>query len=333
MNIGIVLVIILITLVAVFGVFLFLFKIVLDSVKDSRNRQDELSRSLTQSLSEQNKTFVSVLQRNTSDLNARLDKAAVVIQGVQRNLGEMSEIGRSMKDLQEYLKSPKLRGNIGEEILAEVLKQMLPKDMYSLQYTFKNGEKVDSVIRIGSSLLAVDAKFPVENFRAMNLSEDEKTKKEFKKEFIRDVKKHLDDISRKYILPEEGTLDYALMYIPSEGVYYEVINDQTIFDYCTRSRVLVVSPMSFYAYLKAVLMSLQGQSIQKQAREILNILNATQKDYEKIEEALAVLEKHFSNAYGQLQNVSKFFSKLGQKLSLTKLLEDGTRSKEPPTTE
>ena len=295
-------------------IFLFLLvqylKQISKNVEEGNRRQDDLY-----------KTFITTLQKNSSDLNERLDKAAYVIQGVQKEIGTMSEIGRSMKDLQEYLASPKLRGNLGEQVLSQALQQLLPKDLYELQHTFKSGEKVDAIVRLNDYIIPIDSKFPVENYRAMNKAEKETDKEEFKKLFVKDVKKHIDDIARKYILTDEKTVDYAIMYVPSEGIYYEMITNQKLFDYSNQQRVLLVSPTSFYAYLKAILMSFQGQTIQQKAREIINILTATRKDYEKVEEALAVLEKHLTNAYNQLQNVGKFFMRLGQKLEGTKMLE------------
>ncbi|MFA6005485.1 MAG: DNA recombination protein RmuC [Patescibacteria group bacterium] len=296
------------------GIFVFLLvqylKQISKNVEEGNRRQDDLY-----------KTFITTLQKNSSDLNARLDNAAHVIQGVQKEIGTMSEIGRSMKDLQEYLASPKLRGNLGEQVLSQALQQLLPHDLYELQYAFKGGEKVDAIVRLNDYIIPIDSKFPVENYRAMNKAEREADKEEYKKLFTKDVKKHIDDIARKYILTEEKTVDYAIMYIPSEGIYYEIITNQKLFDYSNAQRVLLVSPTSFYAYLKAILMSFQGQTIQQKAREILNILTATRKDYEKVEESLSILEKHLTNAYNQMQNVGKFFVRLGQKLEGTKLLE------------
>ena len=295
----------------------------METVRETNRRQDQMGRAISENLSKQNKDFVSALQKNTSDLNERLDKAATVIGGVQKNLGEMSELGRAMKDLHEYLQNPKLRGNIGEQVLAQVLSQMLPKEMYALQYSFKSGDKVDAIIRLGKVLVPIDAKFPMENFRLMMSNKSEGEKKTATHEFERDVKKHIKAISQKYILENEGTCDYALMYIPSESVYYEVINSNVLFDYANEMRILTVSPMSFYAYLKAIIMSFQGTVIQKQAKEILRLLQGTRNDYAKLEEALSLLERHFSNAFNQLGNVNKHFSQLGQKLESTKMLEEG----------
>jgi len=199
--------------------------------------------------------------------NERLDNAAKVIGGLQKNIGEMSEIGRGMRELQDFLKNPKLRGNIGEQILNELLKQYLPKESFNLQYVFKSGEKVDAAIKTSAGIIPVDSKFPMENFRKISKADTDEERKTYNKLFESDVKKHIDDIGRKYILTEEGTIDYALMYIPSEAVYYEVVNNQSLFDYAGTKRVLPVSPTTFYAYMKAILMSFEGQKIEKQAKE------------------------------------------------------------------
>lgn len=269
---------------------------------------------------------VEWLKSSTQNFNTRLDKAAYVIADLQKNIGEFSEIGRSMKDLQDFLQSPKLRGNIGEQILKDLLTQHFPTGSFKLQHTFKNGEKVDAVIKTSSGLIPIDSKFPMENFRKMMKAKTESEKELSKKEFVKDVKKHIQDISKKYIVTHEGTSDYALMYIPSETIYYEIINDADLYDFSGQKRVLPVSPMSFYAYMKAILMSFEGQKIQTQAKEILVILQSMKKDYEKVDESLGVLTRHFTNAYNQLSHVSKNIMSLGQKISSTHSLS----SKEEP---
>lgn len=262
------------------------------------------------------------LDSSSKELNERLDNAARVIAAVQRNIGEMSEIGRGMKELQDFLKSPKLRGNIGEQILKELLGQMLPKQSFHLQYTFKSGAKVDAAIKLSSGIIPIDSKFPLENFRKIMSAKDESEKKLVSREFEKDVRRHIDDISRKYILTEEGTIDYALMYLPSEAVYYEVVNNPDIFDYTTGRRVLPVSPMTFYAYLRAIIMSLEGQKIEEQAKQILRTIRAVQKDYSKLDENMNILQRHLNNAYNQMSNVLSSFNLLGQKLSSTSSLEE-----------
>lgn len=196
-----------------------------------------------------------------------------------------------------------------------MLGQFLPKESFNLQYTFKSGEKVDAAIKTAGGIIPIDSKFPMENFRKMAEAPTDNEKKIYERDFVKDVKNHIDSIGKKYILTEEGTIDYALMYIPSEGVYYEVVNNQTLFDYSQKKRVLPVSPTTFYAYLRAILMSFEGQKIESRAKEILTALRAIQKDYEKTEENLGVLQKHLTNAYNMMGNVFTSFGTLGRKIS------------------
>ncbi len=280
----------------------------------------ELARP-DETLKEWLKSQQEVTQQTSKAINERLDRAAQVIAGVQKSLGEMSEIGRGMRDLQEFLRSPKLRGNIGEQVLKELLGQMLPKQSFYLQYTFRSGAKVDAAIKTSSGIVPVDSKFPMENFRKMMGAKNDEEKKMAEKEFIKDVKDHIEAISSKYILTEEGTIDYALMYIPSEAVYYEVVNNPDLFDYAGKKRVLPVSPMTFYAYLRAILASFEGQKIEQKAKQILATIRAIQKDYQKIEANLGILGRHIQNAYNQMSNVMGGFTLLGQKLSSTYELE------------
>lgn len=302
-----------------FGIVIYLIS------KKSNQKQDstlvEWLKSMQQTLSANNQTVNKTLQENSKQLNERLDNAARVISSVQKNIGEMSEIGRSMRDLQDLLKSPKLRGNIGEQVLKELLGQMLPKSSFHLQYAFKSGVIVDAAIKTEAGIIPIDSKFPLENFRKMSKAETDTEKKTFEREFISDVKKHLDSIATKYILTSEGTIDYALMYIPSEAVYYEMINSSALMDYAAEKRVLPVSPMTFYAYLRSVMIGFEGQKITKQAQEILAGIRSMQKDYEKVGESIDTLGKHVTNSFNTMSTVQMGFSKLGQKIAHTSSLK------------
>lgn len=319
-------------LVGGFFVLAFLVKKWLATLEESQKPSEELLewlKTTSQRMDEQNKTFTSTLQSSTKSLNERLDNAARVIAAVQKNIGEMSEIGRGMKDLQEFLRSPKLRGNIGEQVLKDLLGQMLPKQSFHLQYSFKSGVTVDAAIKTASGIIPVDSKFPMENFRKMMATKTEEEKRVAEKNFVKDVKNHIDSISGKYILTEEGTIDYALMYIPAESVYYEIVNNSDLFDYSGKKRVLPVSPMTFYAYLRAILMSFEGQKIEQRARQILQAIRAIQKDYNKVDENLGVLGRHIQNAYNQMSNVTAGFTLLGQKLTSTQTLGEEETKQEP----
>lgn len=321
-------IIVLVVFIAAILVVGFLINKKLSDLKENQKPSEELLeiiKMLQYGSKEDRRILMDSLQRNTESLNERLDNAARVITQVQKNIGEMSEIGRGMKDLQDFLRSPKLRGNVGEQVLKELLGQFLPKQSFNLQYTFKSGEKVDAAIKTSAGIIPVDSKFPMENFRKMMSSQTEAEKKIYEKDFEGDVKRHIESISKKYILAEEGTIDYALMYIPSEAVYYEIANNQKLFDYAGEKRVLPVSPTTFYAYLRAILMSFEGQKIEAKARDILTALRAIQKDYSKVEGNLGVLQKHLNNAYNIMTLVVGSFTKLGQKINSTQILGDGVK--------
>ena len=191
----------------------------------------EWLKTMQSTITNSSSQTVRTLQENTKQLNERLDTAARVIRDVEKEVGQMSEIGRSMRELQDFLKSPKLRGNIGEQVLKDLIAQMFPKSSFHLQYEFKSGEKVDAAIQTDAGILPIDSKFPMENYQKMVKATEKQEREIFEKDFVRDVKKHIDAISKKYILPSEGTMDFALMYIPSESVYYEIVNQIEVLDY------------------------------------------------------------------------------------------------------
>jgi DNA recombination protein RmuC len=303
----------------------------LSDLKDAQKPSDELLeiiKTLQSGSREDRRDLISSLQKNTQAMNERLDNAARVISQVQRNLGEMSEIGKGIRTLQDFLQSPKLRGGLGEEVLKEMIGQTFPKNAFHLQYSFKNGMKVDAVLKTDAGLLCIDSKFPMENFNLMHTAETEALRNQAKKQFISDVKKHIEDISRKYILPEEGTMDFALMYIPSEAVYYEAVNILELSTFARRMRVYPVSPNTLYAHLQVLLLSFEGKDLELKSKEVFRILRAIQKDYGKVEDNLSTLQKHLNNAYNMMGNVFSAFNQLGQKITSTQNLGDGVKEKE-----
>lgn len=277
---------------------------------------------LQRGLQSQSKNISDTLQKSTDSINERLNNAARFIAQVSKEVGKMSELGKSMRDLQVFLQSPKLRGNIGEQVLKDLISEAFPKGSFHLQYSFKSGEKVDAAIKTSAGILPIDSKFPMENFRRMATSESKAARSAAKKEFTRDVKRHIQDIAKKYVLPEEGTLDFAFMYLPSETVFYEVANSPELLEYARHRRIYPVSPNTLYVHLQTVLLSFEGQKIEARSRQVFRLLRAIQKDYEKTEGVLQVLGKHINNAYNQFSNVAQKFSLLGQKLSSTQTLSE-----------
>lgn len=271
------------------------------------------------------KSTNSRMEGQSKSFNERLDFATRTMSQLQRNLGEMSEIGKGIRTLQDFLQSPKLRGGLGEEVLKEMIGQTFPKNAFHLQYPFKSGVKVDAVLKTDAGLLCIDSKFPMENFNVMLKGETEVERNNGKRQFVQDVKKHIEDISKKYILPDEGTMDFALMYIPSEAVYYEVVNIQELSTYARRLRVYPVSPNTLYAHLQVLLLSFEGKDLEQKSKEVFRILRAIQNDYHKVEENLSTLQKHLNNAYNMMTNVFSSFNLLGQKISSTQKLGDGEK--------
>ena len=316
------------TLIAIvvigFGIIIFILNKKLSELKKDDTDQALLEwlKTMQTTIDKTSDTTVRTLQENSKQLNDRLDKAAAVIRDVGVEVGQMSEIGRSMKELQDFLKSPKLRGNIGEQVLKDLITQIFPKNSFNLQYEFKSGEKVDAAIKTDAGILPIDAKFPMENFQKMSKATDEKEKKGFEKDFTSDVKKHIDSISRKYILPNEGTMDFALMYVPSESVYYELVNLTDLMEHARKSRVYIVSPTTLYAHLQTILLSFEGKKIESRSKEVFRLLRALQIDYEKVNENMGVLGKHLNNASAQFANVTTGFTQFGQKLASTKQIEE-----------
>ena len=157
---------------------------------------------------------------------------------------------------------------------------------FRLQHQFKNGDVVDAVILIGANFVPVDSKFPLENFRRVVEAATESERIAARKQFLRDVKRHVDAIATKYILCDEGTYDFALMYVPAENVYYETIikednagDERQLFGYALGKRVIPVSPNSFYAYLQTILLGLRGMKVEERAHEILNTLARLRADF------------------------------------------------------
>lgn len=296
----------------------------LEWLKTMQKTVDATNKTVNDSLRTSSASMISTLQENTKQLNERLDKAASVIGGVQKEVGQMSEIGRNMRELQNLLKSPKLRGNIGEEGLRDLISQIFPKNSFHLQYTFRSGDKVDAAIQTDAGILPIDSKFPMENFMKMTKAENDDDKKTAEKEFEKDVKKHIDAIAKKYILPDEGTMDFALMYIPSEAVYYELANNVPLMGYSRRSRIYPVSPNTLYMNLQTILLSFEGKKIEQTSKEVMKLLRALKIDYGKVDENMAVLGKHIKNADSQFSNVISGFAQLGNKINSADRLEEKT---------
>ncbi|OGW76319.1 MAG: hypothetical protein A3J52_02615 [Omnitrophica bacterium RIFCSPHIGHO2_02_FULL_49_9] len=231
------------------------------------------------------------------------------------------ELGAEIGQLQDVLKAPKARGGFGEFLLADLIAQMIPQDHFQLQYQFRNGSRVDATVLVGNRIVPIDAKFPLENFQRL-LSVPAEEKKKIRKEFARDVKRHVDAIAERYIQPDEGTFDFALMYIPAESVYYEVIipdeeeGRSSLSHYALQHNVIPVSPNSFYAYLQVILMGLRGLKVDEAAREIAESLTKMQSDFKRILGNYDTLGSHLNHAKNAFDRVQRDMDQFEGKLAL-----------------
>lgn len=305
-------------------------QVLMEWLKGMRESLDKTTETVNRQLFENSKTLNIQLAESNKTINERLDRAAQVIGAVQKELGTMSEVGKTMKDLQDFLLSPKLRGGVGEQVLKDLLEQILPRENFSLQYRFKDGQVVDAIIKTDRGLIPIDSKFPIENFKRQMEAQNEEEKTKFQRLFARDVIKHVDDIAKKYILPAEGTVDFAVMYIPSESVYYDiVVNGSDLNRYAQGKKVLFVSPNNFYYFLRILLMAMQEKKVAESAQRILETLESIRQEAGKFGENLGVLAGHITRAKNCMDTVSSQFQLLDGRIESVRMLE-GEHPPAPP---
>jgi DNA recombination protein RmuC len=261
--------------------------------------------------------------------------ATQIAEKLERVQGATAQVLARANDLarlEQALRPPKARGGFGELLLGNLLRDMLPADAYSLQYGFKSGERVDAVIRI-DKLVPVDAKFPLDNFTRLVDTEDETESAMHTKAFERDVKIHVDAIASKYVRPAEGTYDFALMYLPSESVYYEVVcsKSETLYHYALEKRVFPVSPTTFHAYLHVIALGLKGLQIEQHAKEVMAYCSGLGKDFDRFRAEFDTLGKHLGNAQTKYGEADRRLGNLERDLERATDWESAVEPLEPVT--
>lgn len=260
-----------------------------------QNQLTELARTVDQkntetqrTLHESHTSLNQLLGQSHADfgktMQLQFGQSAKIITEVAERLAKIDETNRQvvgfaeqLESLEHILKNPKQRGILGEYYLENVLKNVLPPGSFAMQYAFKNGDIVDGAVFVQNHIVPVDSKFSLENYNRAIEERDPVRRAEFEDAFKHDLKKRIDETS-KYIKPEEGTLDFAFMFIPSEGIYYDLLvnkvgslktNTQALIEYAFRDKkVIIVSPTSFLAYLQTVLQGLRAFKIEESAKEI-----------------------------------------------------------------
>jgi DNA recombination protein RmuC len=255
-------------------------------------------------------------------VDRRLEHASKQTNAIHKQLGDvgrattvLAEQAKELGQLQQVLRPPKARGGFGELLLANLLRDRLPAEAYSLQYGFKSGERVDAVIR-ADRLVPIDAKFPLDNFERLVDAQETAERELHEKAFARDVKGHVDSIATKYIRPDEGTYDFAFMYLPSEAIYYELVCGKTgaLLTYAHEKRVLPVSPTTLTAYLQVVVLGLKGLQIEQHAHEVMAYCAQLQKDFGRFKEDFDLVGTHLGRAQSKFVDAEKRLDKFETKL-------------------
>ena len=293
-------------------------KLLMDTQKQLGNQLEQMMGMMGQNLN----SAQSNITRQLENSNRVIGDIHTKLGALEKTAKNMEDIGKDISSLQNILQAPKLRGNLGEFFLEDLLRQILPSANYQMKYSFRNNTQVDAIIKLGGNIVPVDSKFPLESFQRYIDADNEEQKKSFKKEFINSVKKRIDEISGKYINTAEGTFDFAIMYIPAENVYYEaIINDSLtnkeyeIFNYSMTRHVIPVSPNSFYAYLQALAYGLQGLKIEQEAKTIRGEILQVQDKFRKFYEEYISVGKHLNNALGKYNDSEKKAEKLNDQVN------------------
>jgi DNA recombination protein RmuC len=331
-------ILIIIVLAVAAALFLFLFFLA-RSIKNTSAKIEDIKRAqadnqalslmqqqigqLTQQFGQQLQSMSFQFQKTTGDIGQSLGDVQSHLGKVEVVTKEVLEKARNISSLEDLLRAPKFRGGLGEFFLGDLLGQILPPAYYLLQHRFKSGEKVDAAIKLGNNLVPVDAKFPLENFKKYVQEETAKEKETLRKKFVADVNRHVDDIASKYILPDEGTYNFALMYIPAENIYYETIikdeafgEEKSIFSYALQRRVIPVSPNSFYAYLQVIVLGLKGMQIEKSAQAIFQTLAQLRGDLGRFRNDFQTMGTHLANAKTRFDEAEKRLEKFTDRLDL-----------------
>ena len=269
-------------------------------------RLDAVSRSLTDGVAKS----ADISAQGQTAMREELKSTQSMMERIHKQLGEFQEVSRGLSNAQQSLESVlggvKTRGILGEVTLDRLLEDSLPSSQYGTQYRFASGEAVDAVIFLrDKKLLAVDSKFPLEAFRRIQTDGDEA-----RRSFASAVKGHADSIARKYIRPDENTLDLALMFVPSETVYYELLQvsdskGQPLDEYCREKRIVAVSPNTLYAHLCVIAMGLRGMQIEENARRLSNGLSGLQKQLGNFVDSFDKVGTHLKNAQNSYQEAGK----------------------------
>lgn len=270
------------------------------------------------------------IDKRVGEINNRLDAAAKLMGLVQKQYGTVEGLSQNIRQLHEAFKAPKPRGSFSEKALVDMAQQMLPVQRVHAQYAFGSGVIVDLMIETAHGKLCIDAKFPLENY--LRLVEEPESE-ELRRTFRNDVRKHIRDIAKKYILPDEGTLDTAFMYVPSDAVMYEILQDTELTDCASAQHITILSPHTFHAFLTTLYAAYQSQQFAENAKQVLALIHGIKQQNSKLGTALKVLQGHITDAANKMGTVTTEHARLDLQIGQADSLEAPTQRKELPERE
>ena len=281
------------------------------SLGNVKTSTDQALRDTIKMVAEQVKDSRESVERSSQNVHRQVQSFTTGLTQMSEGLKQVHESVKGVVSFQNIFKAPKLRGIWGESSLEAALSQYFPKDSYQMQYYFKNGEAVDAIIKMPNDIiLPIDSKFPMENFEKMVEADNEIATDNYRKIFLSDAKKKIDETS-KYVRPSEGTSDFVLMYIPAETLYYEIVNSIKEVDvpaYARSKRVILVSPNTFMLSISAIRHWLRDVQMSRQTQTVMKKLAQVIKDGEKLSDDFKRLGKHLSDARGSYDSSEKRLS-------------------------
>jgi len=307
-------------------------------------KQSDALVMLQQQMNHITQVLDSKLSESTKAIQSQFGQSTKIIQDVTEKLTRLDETNKQvvsfadqLQSLQDILKNPKQRGVLGEYYLETVLKNVLPPGFYQMQYPFKDGTIVDAVVFVDKRIIPIDSKFSLENYNRILGTNNPEEKRKYEKAFVNDLKVRIDETS-KYVKPEENTMDFAFMFIPSEAVYYDLlinkvgaVTDDTnnLVYYAGKKKVIVISPTSFLAYLQTVLQGLKNQKISEQAKEIINHVERLGRHLGTYSEYMKKIGNHLGTTVSTYKKAHKEFAKIDKDVVRITEKESKIKLKEP----
>lgn len=288
------------------------------AVRGSSESMDRRVEDLRRSVGERVAAVEDRLAAGQKDVSETLGDVREKIGRVFESSQKVERLAGDMTRLEDLLKPPKIRGNLGETFLEQTLREALPPDVWTMRHVFSDGTVVDAAVRVGPRIVPIDSKFPLENFRKGREAADDSERRRARRDFAGDVRKHVEAIRKKYIRPFDGTFDFALMYVPAEAVYCEIVSDEdapSLTEFAAERRVILVSPSLLYVYLATVAIGLRGMELEKSAHEVLGRLAELEKQWEKVEGPFEVLGTHLRNSHAKYEETARALERFGERLS------------------